>query len=1108
MKKLRRIFFVLVAVLLVSCTVANVGAAAVNFTDTDNHWAWTGGQIPYLVDKDVLNGYPDNTFKPDNQVKRAEFIKMLDETFGLTAKKAISFSDIKDGDWYNEYFQKAAAQGYLLNYGTNANPEGLISREEATALLVRYLNLDREQKASASTFTDYATINSNYRDYVLQAIYAGLINGYEQADGTYVFKPQKTLSRAEALTILYRAAGCIYNKTSYVRDSGAPATNSVITKGGVTIQDQTLTGRVIISEGASNDVVTFSNCKINGTLYVRGNAKIYFDKCTVNDMVITGTGGISLLTSTTVNKIEANSKATLSITKGTKVNTLNVNASATGANVIGDGEIDKLAVRCANFTSNIMPGEYEIFNGHTATLAGKSYTGSTDNSGIFTVAPYVTADKTNYYLEFTAAKNGTAYYYLTNSAVAPSVDEFDKAYLAASVQGRVGATANEPAVATTGTLATLKNYRYIVVMFQSGTTKYSPIVVENNAEASTGFTTEPYFSETDTSIKFKAGVTGTVYYYYTENGADLTQTQFLKGYNATEAALKGTASVTTTRSVVSVSLNKTYVSRHDYVAVMLKSAAGTNYAPVVVPVADDGFATLPAVQANGYVTFKTDVSGTVYYYYSKTAEAPTTTTFSALWRTATYAGSVNAYANSNGSFEYKSSYSSVYPYLVVCVKDVSGAYKLPVVIELAQENGFVVAPKFISDTQITFTTENAGVVKYYFTTSSTAPADSAAFNQIYNNLPIVYKGTVNCYSSNFQGFITVPEVASQSANWYVVIMLTDRNSISSYAPIILRVKYDPTDTITGFVYQPYIRDGELYLKTAATTTVRYYYSKYTSAVTPSEFYSEYIAAESAYRGELVVQANDLRKLLIDQNAKLLGYRTIVVACYNGYAYSEPVVLSAFSDTPGQTGSAGFTYNVAEISGIKALSILPSYTGTLYYFTTDSLAVAGASPFDKTNATSTAVQAGKMLILNDDSKRYLVLALEANDRMYDTVVIDTTTWTQQKEEKYDDRANSQSTGFTSFISVSGGCKFTTSYDGLVNITLVGDGKVIPWNGTTGDGNIGYLSVKRGELAEFDYTSIMVSVLTDSQYSDYAHIYLYIQGFELPMTRYKSEVITLK
>lgn len=1106
MKKLRRIFFVLVAVLLVSCTVANVGAAAVNFTDTDNHWAWTGGQIPYLVDKGVLNGYPDNTFKPDNQVKRAEFIKMLDETFGLTATKAISFSDIDADDWYNVYFQKAAAQGYLLNYGTKANPEGLISREEAISLLVRYLNLDKDQKASTSTFTDYATINANYRDYVLEAIYAGLINGYEQDDGTYVFKPQKTLSRAEALTILYRAAGCIYNKTSFVRDNGAPDTNSVITTGGVTIQDQTLTGRVIISEGASSDIVTFSNCRITGTLYIRGNTKVYFDKCTVNDIVINGTGGISLLTNTTVNKIDANSNATLSITKGTKVNTLNVNASATGANVIGDGEIDKLAVRCANFTSSIMPGEYEIFNGHTATLAGTTYSGSTDNSGIFTVAPYVTADKTNYYLEFTATKAGTAYYYFTNSTVAPSVDDFDKAYVSADVQGRVAAKANEPTVATTGTLAALKNYRYVVVMFQSGTTKYNPVVVNNNAEANTGFTTEPYFSETDTSIKFKAGVAGTVYYYYTENGADLTQTQFLKAYNDTENALKGTVTATT-RSVASISLNKTYAARYSYVAVMLKSSAGTNYTPVVVPVADDGFATLPAVQANGYVTFKTDVSGTLYYYYTKTAEAPTPAAFNALWRTATYAGNVNVYANTNGSFAYQSSYASVYPYLVVCVKDTSGAYKLPVVIELTQQNGFIVAPKFISDTQIAFTTENAGVVQYYFTTSSTAPADSIAFTQIFNYMPTAYRGTVNCYSNNYQGFIGVPATLDQTSTWYVVIMLTDRNSSTSYAPMILRVKYDPADTITGFVYQPYIKDGELYIKTAANTTVRYYYSKYTSAVTPAQFYSEYSAADSAYRGELYVQANDVRKLTIDPNARLL-YRTIVVACYNGYAYSEPVVLNAFSDTPGYTGSAGFTYSVTDISGIKALSILPSYTGTLYYFRTDSLVVASASPFDKTDATAQPVQAGKLLLLNGDDKKYLVLALEANDRMYDTVVIDTTTWTQHKEEQYNDGANSQSTGFSSFVSISGGCSFTTSYDGVVYITLVGDGKVIPWNGNSEKGNVGYVAVKRGELAEFNYTGIMTSVLTNSRYSEYAHIYLYIQGFELPMTVYKSQVITFK
>ena len=88
MNKFRRILSALMALIMIVGAVTVVGAANVSFTDVSGHWAWTGGQIPYLVEKGVLNGYqqPNGTymFKPDGEITRAEFIKILDETFGLT----------------------------------------------------------------------------------------------------------------------------------------------------------------------------------------------------------------------------------------------------------------------------------------------------------------------------------------------------------------------------------------------------------------------------------------------------------------------------------------------------------------------------------------------------------------------------------------------------------------------------------------------------------------------------------------------------------------------------------------------------------------------------------------------------------------------------------------------------------------------------------------------------------------------------------------------------------------------------------------------------------------------------------------------------------------
>ena len=253
MKLSKRILSAFLAILMVCSIITTVSAANVTFTDVSGHWA--AKQIQYLVDKGVLNGYkqPNGTytFNPNGEVTRAEFIKMLDETFGLKATTGINYSDVKTSDWFHPYFAKAAAQGYILNYGTSVNPNGKITREEALSLLVRYLNLPENEMASTSYFADYHTISENYRSYVLRGIYAGLTDGYNEG-GSKVFKPKNTLTRAEALTILYRAAGCIFQTNAYSRDTGAADSNNVIGAGNVILNGINLSGRVIVSEGATS----------------------------------------------------------------------------------------------------------------------------------------------------------------------------------------------------------------------------------------------------------------------------------------------------------------------------------------------------------------------------------------------------------------------------------------------------------------------------------------------------------------------------------------------------------------------------------------------------------------------------------------------------------------------------------------------------------------------------------------------------------------------------------------------------------------------------------------------------------------------------------------
>ena len=70
MKNFKRILSLLLAVVMTLGAAVIAGAADVSFTDVANHWAWTGGQIPYLVSKNVLNGYK----QADGKLATARFV--------------------------------------------------------------------------------------------------------------------------------------------------------------------------------------------------------------------------------------------------------------------------------------------------------------------------------------------------------------------------------------------------------------------------------------------------------------------------------------------------------------------------------------------------------------------------------------------------------------------------------------------------------------------------------------------------------------------------------------------------------------------------------------------------------------------------------------------------------------------------------------------------------------------------------------------------------------------------------------------------------------------------------------------------------------------------
>ncbi|TBL71506.1 S-layer homology domain-containing protein [Paenibacillus thalictri] len=172
-------------------------ASAGNFTDLTGHWA--EASVLELVKRGAINGYPDNTFKPNNQITRAEFVSLIVKAFNLQAKDGKSFADTQD-HWAKDEIATAAALGVVTGYDESTfGPDEKITREQMAVIVVRAAKLGTA--AGSVNFSDSSDISDWARAAMASAVKSGLIGGYE--DGTV--KPQANTTRGEAATILLRA---------------------------------------------------------------------------------------------------------------------------------------------------------------------------------------------------------------------------------------------------------------------------------------------------------------------------------------------------------------------------------------------------------------------------------------------------------------------------------------------------------------------------------------------------------------------------------------------------------------------------------------------------------------------------------------------------------------------------------------------------------------------------------------------------------------------------------------------------------------------------------------------------------------------------------------
>ncbi len=198
MERKRKILSCICALALIF-TLLPVGAFAQQSSDIANHWA--KDQINALIGEGAIKGYADGSFKPDNDITRAEFMQMINKAFDLTKEADIDFKDVPSSAWYYKTVKQAKAAGYIGGYPDGTmKPDAPITRQEAAVIVKKVAGIADNSDLSMG-FIDASTI-SDYSKNAVKAVYtSGVITGYPDSS----FKPNNHLTRAEAVVILCRA---------------------------------------------------------------------------------------------------------------------------------------------------------------------------------------------------------------------------------------------------------------------------------------------------------------------------------------------------------------------------------------------------------------------------------------------------------------------------------------------------------------------------------------------------------------------------------------------------------------------------------------------------------------------------------------------------------------------------------------------------------------------------------------------------------------------------------------------------------------------------------------------------------------------------------------
>ncbi len=236
-----------------------------------DHWA--DKEIKSWNDRGLISSEERSNFRANDRITRAEFMNFINKIQGYTTKssKVNNYVDVNKNDKYYDAIAIALNAGYINGTSDNTmSPNGLITREEAMAIMMRISNVSEN-----STMYKNAKDSSFVSDWAKTAVSTCINEGFISGDNGNI-NPLSNMTRAEALVMLNRKLEDkrVYSIPGDYNLHNASVNDILIMDGDVKLKSASVKNYVVLDENVTTGLVRLDNIVVNKDIISKSDSEV------------------------------------------------------------------------------------------------------------------------------------------------------------------------------------------------------------------------------------------------------------------------------------------------------------------------------------------------------------------------------------------------------------------------------------------------------------------------------------------------------------------------------------------------------------------------------------------------------------------------------------------------------------------------------------------------------------------------------------------------------------------------------------------------------------------------------------------------------------------